>query len=229
MKNIIISILLLCCSITSFSQGIWFEVTGIKSDVVSQEVLQTAKSMKDINEGYPSSWIKDSEYISTEISILSNGKEFKASGVNDVFTEEQKSILAKADLFEEIIVEVKYKNIGSGNIDIKTMNFTVTVSPKNEAKYCEGYEQLREYLTEAVIDKVPESSTLQKEGAMVSFTIDENGEIINAKIEKSSTEKKVDILLLNAIKNMPKWNPAETLDGTKLKQDFEFVVGMNGC
>jgi hypothetical protein len=36
-------------------------------------------------------------------------------------------------------------------------------------------------------------------------------------------------MLLDLIKNMPKWKPAINTNGVKVKQDFVFSVGAGGC
>ena len=50
-------------------------------------------------------------------------------------------------------------------------------------------------------------------------------------VSKSSGDAATDKLLLKAITKMPKWKPAETTDGTKVKQAFEFSVNNDtpGC
>ena len=67
--------------------------------------------------------------------------------------------------------------------------------------------------------------------AIVSFTVNEDGKIADAIVSKSSGDAATDKLLLKAINKMPKWKPAETADGTKVKQAFEFSVSGNtkGC
>jgi len=64
---------------------------------------------------------------------------------------------------------------------------------------------------------------------LVRFTIDENGEVINTEMHMSSEIDKVDKLMLKTIQKMPKWKPAQTSNGTLVKQDFEFSVGVPGC
>ena len=59
----------------------------------------------------------------------------------------------------------------------------------------------------------------------------EEGKIADATISKSSGDAATDKLLLKAITKMPKWKPAQTTDGTKVTQEFEFVVydSKSGC
>ena len=64
---------------------------------------------------------------------------------------------------------------------------------------------------------------------VVIFAINEAGEIVNAKISRSSGDSKTDKLLLETIYKMPKWKPAKNSKGIKVKQIFEFSVGNRGC
>lgn len=235
MKNVITVLILLSFSATSFSQpmtlaqDLWFDVRGIFSTPVKRDVTDGAKMMKDLNEGYPSSWIKESDYISSEVLTTCNGKIIKAFGTNDALTEEQRSNLIAADMFSEVFVEVKYKMRDTGTkVESRTMNFAVTIVPDIEAEYCDGYEKLKEYLLEKAVSKIPETNTLGMNPAKIGFTINEEGEVTDAKIIESTKLKKTDELLLEVIKNMPKWKPAENLEGKKFKQKFEFLVG-GGC
>ena len=66
--------------------------------------------------------------------------------------------------------------------------------------------------------------------AAVKFTINEKGEIVNPHIFESTKNEKVDKILLETIKKMPKWKPAKHANGLKTKQDFMFTVGnMESC
>lgn len=233
MKNWTIALLLLCVSITGFSQDVRFEVRKLYRKSVKQEKLQTVKTMKDINPGYPSAWIADKDYVSTKISTISNGKELKAVGTNETLSAEQRSLLATIDVFTDIAVEVKYnlKNLGTLDIDVKTMNFSVTAVPEKEAKYCSGEEQMQEYIQKNVIDKLSKNhiEQLQTVTALVGFTVDEQGKTSDIQIVKTSKDKELDDLLIDTIRNMSNWQPAENSKGTNIKQEFEFSIGMVGC
>ena len=235
MKNIITVLILLSFSTTIFSQpmslaqNLWFDVKGVFSTPVKRDITDKAKMMKDLNNGYPSAWIKESDYISTEVLTTCNGKNIKAFGRNDVLTEEQRANLVAADMFSEIFVEVKYKMRDTGtNVDTRTMNFAVTIVPDIEAEYCDGYEGLKAYLLENAVSKIPETNTLGMNPAKVGFTINEEGEVIDVKILESTKHRKTDEMLLEVVKNMPKWKPAENSNGEKFKQKFEFLIG-GGC
>ena len=65
--------------------------------------------------------------------------------------------------------------------------------------------------------------------AMAKFTVNEEGEIVDAKISTPSKDPKIDQLLLDALSKMPKWIPAEDSKGLKVKQEFTFRTINNGC
>ena len=193
------------------------------------EQLKKAQTLIDLNERYKSSWIR--EYISVEISAIHKGKERKAMGKNDSLNQEQKDIMNGADLGTYISVTVRY--MPENNLkhnDPKEMDFTFTVDPENDAKYSDGPQQLKQYLKEKAIDKIPDDHFKGYDLAAVKFTISEEGEIINPHVFETSKDEKIDQLLLEAIRTMPCWKPAEYANGTKLKQEFVLTIGsMESC
>ncbi|MBK6838306.1 MAG: hypothetical protein IPG90_08535 [Bacteroidetes bacterium] len=80
-----------------------------------------------------------------------------------------------------------------------------------------------------MINKITELETGQQLEGVVRFTVNEEGEIIDPKIKVTTNNPKSDKLLLDAIRNMPKWKPATNSQGGKMKQDFEFAMGTGGC
>ena len=229
MKNSVITLLLIHFVLFGFSQGIGYDVRGTYMRPIVKENLNEAKTVSDINPGYPSSWI--SHYISVEVLATCNGIVMKAVSANDTLNNEQISILKMADIGTDIIVDVKYnpKNSSKDDLDIKVINFSFSVVPEIEAQYPGGYQLLNQYLKETAIDKISEPFAKQLQLATVRFTVNEEGQIIDAKISKTSEDEKIDKLLLEAICKMPKWKPAENSNGTKVKQEFEFSVGNVGC
>jgi TonB family protein len=209
-------------------QELMFEVHGIYSRPVKKVNLNEVRLISDISPGYPVNWV---EYVSTEILATCNGKTMKATGVNNMLTPEQKNILKLADLGTDIVVNVKYKsrNAATDNIEIREINISVNVIPDTEAEYVGGYPLMVKYLQENIINKISETVPEQYQQGAVKFTINEEGEIINAKISKTSGDAKTDKLFIEAINKMPRWKPAQNSKGLKLKQEFEFSVGGGGC
>ena len=155
----------------------------------------------------------------------------KAVGKNDILTREQKDIMNRADVGTAISVKARY--IPENNLkhnDIKEINFTFTPAPENDATYVGGEEELRKYLKEKAIDKIPDGIFVNWALAAVKFAVNEDGEIIDVHIFESSKDEKTDGILLEAIRNMPCWKPAEYTNGRKVKQEFVLTVGnMENC
>lgn len=221
------TVLLLALYVSTHAQDINFEIKNTFSRPVNNEMLNKAKSLMDINPGYPSSWISD--YVSTEILVSSNGKTIRALGVNDMLSYEQMDNITSADPGTDINVEVKYKSFNSINnkIEINEMKFAVSLVPQFEAEYPGGKTQLKSYIKENAILKLKDTKILKQ--ALIKFVVNENGEISQVKIAQSSEDKTVDQLLLNTISNMPLWKPAIDKNGKKLKQEFLLTVGNAGC
>jgi TonB family protein len=229
MEKRIITPLLFLLFISGFSQNLSYEVHGKYTHPVKKEILTNAESMSDIIPYYPVHWIMG--YVSAEISTTSYGKTMMATGTNDRLSTEQKDILKTVDLGTDIIINItyKYKNPVTGNIDIGSSNYSATVIPEIQAEYPGGQQQMTQYLKENAINKIPDTTSRQIETAIVRFTVNEEGEIADAQIFKTSGDPKTDKLLLKVINKMPKWSPAEDSKGIKVKQEFEFSVGSVGC
>jgi TonB family protein len=229
MKNVSIALLLCLFLQTGFSQELFFDVHGINANRISTEELSKAKTMRDINPGYPSaSWI--TAYVSSEVSVTGNGKNLKASGVNDILTPEQQKILKEAELGNDVAIDIKYKQVNTmtGNVENRTMHFSYSIVPETQAEFSGGYEKLKQHLKQNAINKIPGKITKDIQ-AVVRFTVNEKGEIADARISKSSGDEKTDQMLVEAISKMPAWKPAATSKGKKVKQEFEFTVGNGGC
>jgi len=196
---------------------------------VSTETLKEAHTLLDINPHYNPSWVR--KYISVEISTVNNGRMQKTLGTNDTLSQDQKDNINTADPGTDISINVKYipENTLKNN-EAKEFDFTLKVDPDSEAKFTGGKKQLIQYLREYAIDKIPEGSFTGFDLYAVKFTIDEEGQVIDAHIFWPSNNEKVDDLLLEAICNMPSWMPAKYANGLKVKQEFALTVGnMESC
>ncbi len=225
MKHTILASLLSLLFIPGFSQDLKYEINPTYSRSVKQTVLNKAQTMNDITPNYPASWI--SNYISVEVVATCNGKEMKAAGKNDTLTIQQKNLLATADMGRSVRIDIKYtyNNFITENNEFQNMNFELTIVPETEAQYFGGDAKMKSYLSTNALNKISDTKAKPFKSAIVRFTVDENGEITNAKIAQTSEDKKTDKLLLKAINNMPKWKPAQNANGVYVKQQFEFIVG----
>lgn len=229
MKNIIIALLLPLLFVPCFSQDIRYEVHGSYSRSITKEKLHQATSMSDVIQEYPAEWITN--YVSVEILAICNGKAVKANSANDILTAEQQNILRTADMGTDVVINVNYKtkNSVTDNLENSKMHCALTVVPEVKAEYLGGYQQLTHFLQENGISKISETDSKDIQPAVVKFTVDEQGEIANAQISKTSGNKNIDNVLLKAVNSMPKWKPAQNAKGVKVKQDFVFSVGNSGC
>ena len=230
MKNSTITLLLFLLFSTGFSQNLRIDFTRNNSSSLKKEKLNVAKLMSDVIPNYPSLWII--KCVSAEILATCEGKATIAISTSDTLSTEQKNILNTVDLGTTIVINIKYKykNAVTDTIELDRMNFLATVIPETEAEYPGGSQQMTHYFKETVINKISEKTSKQFPQVIVRFTINEEGEIVDAKISKTSSDLKIDKLFLDAINKMPKWKPAENSKGIKVKQEFEFSVGASsGC
>ena len=127
-----------------------------------------------------------------------------------------------------INVKYNYKDPLTNIIENNNMHISLTIVPEIQAEYVGGHQQLIKYLKEKSSGIIPEK-TANKINLAIRFTINEGGEISNAKISGTSGDSKTDKLLIEVISKMPKWKPAEDSKGIKVKQEFEFRIGNTGC
>ena len=135
-------------------------------------------------------------------------------------------MIESADLGSNIKVIVQYlpdNNLSKS--EIQEMDFAFKVDPTHEAKCAGGEDHLNQYIEESIIKKVSRKDVPQYQVAAVKFTINENGNVVDAIIASASRNKDTDALLLKTICEMPKWVSAEYSDGTKTKQEFVFTIG----
>jgi hypothetical protein len=232
MKFSLITLSLCLFTVLGFSQELAFNINDTYSKPVLKEQLVGAKFLKDIHDDYPSSWIADADYISTEISATVNGVVMKAMGQNEKLNPSQQRVLSAADIATAIDITVKYrvKNSITDEVVENIMNFSVSHVPAIKASYRGGEEAMNTYLKENAIDKIDQSTDNKFEFAGVKFFINKDGKVVNPTILTTSGDKATDLLLLETIKNMPKWNPAKDSKGNSVRQEFEFHVGnMIGC
>lgn len=237
MKNTFVGLLLFilafpmfCSAQAGLNQELHFEVNQVYPPVsISKEKLKAARTLTDLDKRYKPSWVR--EYRSVEIRASHKGSIRKVVSNNDVLSQEQKNLMEGADPGTGISVVVQYlpENTLKNN-DVKQMDFTLTVDPDEEASYPGGTEQLRQFLQEQAIAKIPAGSFINYDLAAVKFAIDEAGRVVDAHIYWPSRDSKIDELLLSTICNMPNWNPAGYTDGTRVTQEFVLTVGsMENC
>lgn len=228
-KNILIAIVIfysisLLAQFTEPKKELFHEVKSIGGKSVKKSTIRNAKKLDDILESYPNSWITN--YQSVEIIVTNNGKTVKTLGKNSVLSKEQKSILVSADLYSDIVINVHYthKDNITKTEEKNIMHVLMTVYPEMVAECIDGKESLMRYIKENSSGKITSKLLASKKEANLEFCVNENGVIENVIIKKSSEDKYIDSLLVELIYKMPKWKPAQTIDGSKTKQIFEFII-----
>ncbi len=216
------------------SNELHFEVNRVQPYIlISKEEVKAAKTLNDLDARYKSDWVK--EYIAVEISALNHGVIQKAKSPNDQLTAEQKKIITASDAGTEISVNVQY--LPDNNLkqnDIKEMVFSFITNPNQDATFKGGEEKMMQYLYENAISKIPTGSFEGYDLSAIKFSIDEQGEIVNAHVfgqeYQNNKRENIDQLLLETIRTMPCWIPAQYTNGKKVAQEFALTVGnMKSC
>jgi TonB family protein len=172
------------------------------------------------------------EYVSVEISTAYNGKTITVESSGDQLSAKQKSMLSVADAGAPVNIKIKfrYKNFVDENLEvdreIKTGYLTLSVVPETEAEYPGGFKQLTDYLTYSVFSKLSKESAAHKIGdAVVSFTVNEQGQVVNVRILRTSGDYDTDRIVLDAVSKMPAWKPAKNSKGINVKEEFNIPFG----
>ena len=202
-----------------------YEVIALYPDrFVLKSTLDTANTISDIDRWYRSEWVK--KYISVDVKATCNGIEKQVFSKNDTLNQAQKAMLKMADSGSEIVVDVKYMPDNTLKInEAQQIYYSFTVGPKKEAQFTNGDEKLSTYLKENAVDKITIPVALEMPWTEIHFTVDEDGNITEAQVIKTSADEAIDNILLNAICQMPKWTPAIHSNGSKVKQNFVFGFG----
>lgn len=196
---------------------------------ITKTQLAAAQTIPDLNRFYKSSFVRTFE--SVEITTTQQGKTQKAISKDDTLTQEQKDLMASADPNTEIAVNVRYipKNNLSHN-DVQEFPFRFLVNPDKDATYMGGTAAMQQYFQKNAIEKIPVGTFVGYDMTIVKFTVDVQGEITNAHIYESGKAEAVDALLLTAICEMPKWQPAAYANGQQVAQELVLLVGnMENC
>ena len=202
-----------------------FKVSKVLPSIsISRAQLKEASTLVDLNPYYKSSWIRS--YHSVEISASLDGQIKESTNKDNRLTQDQKKLIAQADMGTDIAVKVIYMPENTlVNNEMKEMNFTFTIDPEVEASYIGGTEQLNHYLATSGFNKIPNSAIQQYNLAAVRFVVNEEGQIIDTEIAETSKDDDLDEFLIKTICDMPDWTPAAYADGTKVKQEFVLTVG----
>jgi len=207
-----------------------FEVNRIHAPLsLTKEKIEKAKSISDLNPFFKTSWIE--EYVSVELTTVHNQKSIKSVSKDQMLTDEQKKNLSGADIGSTIQVNMTYipDNTLKHN-DPKEFDFSFIVNPESEASFIGGQDKLMDYLESNALHKISDKHFNEYGIKAILFSINENGDVVDAHINDLSLFNANDGLeteeiLLEAICKMPRWNPAKYSNGQAVKQDFVLTAG----
>jgi TonB family protein len=168
----------------------------------------------------------------TTLTSTHNGVVVTATGNSNQLTPLQKQLLAQIEPGDEINITVKFMykylvHVGK----ITTGTLMVTAIPEHEAEYPNGgLEELTAYFNDYVNSKSPKKAVQEiPNRATIHFTVDEEGKVVNASIIRTSSNAQTDQLLLEAAQKLPRWKPAQNINGVTIKQQFTLSFGGRGC
>jgi len=206
-----------------------FEVNKVYPPIsIAKEELKQAITLLDLNKNYKSAWVRT--YISVELMANYKGDLQKVISKNDSLSQAQKDLLNRADVGTDLAVKVTYipENTLTKN-DAKEIKFKFSVEPDSEAAYVGGEQELKQYLQENAIGEIPAGSFQNYDLAIIKFTINEEGAVVDAHIfeplHRKPKDEEIDQLLLTSICKKPNWKPAAYTNGKKINQEFALTVG----
>ncbi len=212
-------------------ERLFYQITVDHMDPIEQGKLLKAKTLEDVIQYFPTSWI--GVYEKTEVIKHSRFDRVVATGKDFNLSEEQTELLKSANLEDFITIKVyaKSMNSTSNTIEPHVIERTLGVVPDSKAWYEGGHDATKAYLREAVINKMTTAQYNALNKAEVQFYINEKGKAEAIRFDTSSGDKAVDALILEALKNMPAWHPAIN-NGKAVKQPCRLLMGdasVMGC
>ena len=184
--------------------------------------LDTATTLKDLNKHYEEDWVQ--AYDKVTLTTVYKGQSLINESIDDKLTSRQKEAIRNSDNGSEIKVDLSYLPIDETDKNkFRKNNFSFKLDPR-DASFPGGDELLDSYLA-SHISTIPLEVFNIYQLTAVNFTIDESGSVVSAYVKESSGNKAADKILLDAICNMPRWQPATYTNGEETKQDFVFTVG----
>ena len=196
---------------------------------MDKEELANINTIHDINDFFKSEWVRS--FNEVVYTVYQNGSKKQLKKPDGNMDAEVFEFISSTDNGFGVRVDIQYipENSLKDN-GPKRDNFSFVINPEKEAAFPGGKTALRKYLDEQVLAHVSKDILPGYSLAAAKFTVSAQGEIQNIKIVESSKDQATDDLILNAIKNMPKWIPAEYADKTKVAQDNMLTVGnMRSC
>jgi TonB family protein len=174
------------------------------------------------------------EPINYSITTTQNGKLVHFKTINSQLLNVQKEILNSVDIGAEIevVMQYKYKAFVNGiDHNIKRYaTYIVTTTPATEASFKNGYEGLSEYITQSIFKNFNAKTSIEKiRNVIIKFTVNNNGVVDKVSLKNPTQNYSINKLILQALTNMPAWQPAKNKDGNHVNQQFTIPLGYPGC
>lgn len=206
---------------------IFFDVSSAFSKKVSDNELREVAHLKDLFEGYPTSWIAEDKYISTSLTINDLAPVINNDNTGGRLSAEQKNALSEAPIGSIISAKVTYKDEERQGHNI--IKFSTLLVPEIEARYKEGPLSMHRYVQDEIID-ILNSEGVDFQEARLSFLVSSRGAITEIEVIESTDDIPIDRFLINTIKGMNSWTPAIDKEGLPVAQRFELRLGTSyGC
>ena len=227
--SVAFSVILFMYSLSYSQDSLTYELTyevnrSSPTVMISPEQFNEIERYTELDIHFKSEWI--GKFISADITVIVNGKQKVLKANDHYITEELKSAIADADSGEKVKVSYQYIPKSGPNVkDTRKDGFSFAILPEQDASFPGGIDNMNKYFSDAKINKVTSDDIDIYNLAAIKFTVNDNGDIVNPHVVSKSKHNYVDSLLLNAICDMPSWNPAKYDDGTRIAQDFVLTVG----
>lgn len=204
-------------------------VRGANNRTITKSKLNEAKTLKDIVEHFPATWI--GEYVLVETYRVTKDEGIKEVGKDINLNAKQQALFNSVNIGDDILIRVVYRDKESLGVNgaKKETNITMTVVPEVAASFKKGNKQLTEYLKENSGSRILNWEFKPMQNASALFTINEVGEVTNVKVTKTTGVVSVDKAIIELLYKMPKWNAAKNSKGEFVMQQFELIIGEVGC
>lgn len=196
---------------------------------ITRGEIEQATALPDLIVQYPSSWVRSYQLV--EVSTYHRGIRRVATNYSDTLTAQQRQNMLDADPQTGIHVRIRYipENSLKKN-DPKELTYTLHLDTEVDASFPGGRQKMLDYFQKKAIDHIPPGVFKDYAASIITFTVNEQGHISDAQIFWPSQNEQVDKLLLDAVCNMPAWQPARFANGSTTSQEFALIVGsMENC
>ena len=203
-------------------------VRGASNRTITKSKLSKAKTLEDIVAHFPSNWI--GEYVLVETYRITKKNEIKILGKDVTLNKKQRALFKAVNVGDDVLVRVIYKSKNSlNNRSTNETNILLTVVPEVSASFISDKNTLKEYLTKNSSKEIVEWQFKPMQNATAYFIVNEEGKVAEVNITKSTGVTSVDASIMELLYGMPRWSPAKNTEGEKIKQQFELVIGDDGC